>query len=103
MRRYTTPTLTFEIGADLTGCDVWITLRQGRRELTVIEFDAVEVSGGKTYVTLTLTQRQTAAFVMGRPVDVQANIIDSTGHRVASEVRQINVDRQLMEREVGSE
>jgi hypothetical protein len=36
MRRYTTPRLLIKVsGADLTGCDVYVTFRQGRREHTV--------------------------------------------------------------------
>lgn len=56
MRRFTTPTITFEVGANLTGCDAYLTLRQGNRELTITDFEDVSVSDGVTTLSVTLTQ-----------------------------------------------
>ena len=99
MRRFTTPRFEVDVGADLTGCDVYITLRQGRREFDITDFDSVEVNDGVTTFAFTLTQAQSAKFAEGRYVEIQANVIDQAGYRVASDIAKIDMGRQLMERE----
>ena len=100
MRRFTTPTITFEVGADLTGCDAYLTLRQGHRELTITDFDDMSVSEDVTTISITLTQEQSARFADNRPIEAQVNIVDQAGYRVATDVATISIGRQLMEREV---
>lgn len=100
MRRFTTPRFEVDVGADLTGCDVYLTLRQGRREIDVTDFDSVTVDGDVTTLTFTLAQAQSARFSEGREVEIQANVIDQAGYRVSSEIAKIDMGRQLMEREV---
>lgn len=99
MRRFTTPTIVFEVGADLTGCDVYLTLRQGHRELTITDLEDVSVSDGITTFSVTLTQEQSARFADNRLIETQANIVDQSGYRVATDVATISIGRQLMERE----
>lgn len=100
MRRYTTPTIIVRIeGADLTGCDVYLTFRQGRREVTVTEFEGMEVGENATSLALTLTQLQTAGFDESKPVEVQANVVDYNQYRAASDIKEVTFGRQLLERE----
>lgn len=97
MRPYTTPTYLVKIsGADLTGCTIVLTLRQGRTSLNVEEFDSVDVTSEYTNVEFTLTQVQSARFSESEPVDVQANVIDSNGYRVASNIGTIELKRQIL-------
>ena len=99
MRRFTTPTITLEVGADLTGCDAYLTLRQGFETLT-IRLDTLDdwtvTSEGAT-ASVTLTQRQSARFGEGKPVEVQANVIDQNGYRAATDIVMAVFDRQLLE------
>ena len=99
MRGFTTPTIVLEVGADLTGCDAYLTLRQGYREMTITDFEDVSVSNGVTTLSVTLTQEQSARFADNRPIEAQVNVIDQAGYRVATDIATIAIDRQLMERE----
>lgn len=100
MRRYTTPTLTLVVeGIDITACDVYVTLRQGKRLLTLtdpeMETEVVE-QRTDTKLTVTLTQEQTALFE-AVPVDVQVNYISSDGARDATEVKRVEVWPNLLQ------
>lgn len=100
MRRFTTPTLAVTIGgADLTGCDAWLTLRQGDASLTLRldGSDGWSVGEGSATGSVTLTQEQTALFVADRDVEVQANVIDANGYRWATEVATCRFGRNLLE------
>ena len=98
MRRYTTPTLTVQIqGADLTGCDIWLTFRQGRNEISVKEFESVEIGEDATTLTLSLSQIQTAQFETNSHVYVQANVVDPNGYRAATDIGEVAFGRQLLE------
>lgn len=100
MRRYTTPTIELIIGgADLTGCDVLLTLRQGGKRLTVRvdESDDWTVGDGSASGSVTLTQEQTASFDEGEDVEVQANVIDPNGNRFATEIVRCRFGRNLLE------
>lgn len=100
MDRYTTPTLEIEIeGADLSGATIAVTLRQGITVLTVTEFDSVTVDPTEetAEISLTLSQRQTALFSEGRPVEVQVNWLDSNGFRNSTEIGGVTFGRNLME------
>lgn len=99
MRRYTTPTLTLRIdGEGLAGCDVYVTLTQGETEITVTgeECTSVDVDDSGMTVRLQLTQEQTARFEPRKAVRVQANIVDSTGHRFATDIQRVSVWDNLL-------
>ena len=100
-RRYTTPSYDVQVtsDADLTGCDAYVTFRQGRRTVTVklSELDGYAVDGTTASATVTLTQEQTSAFKEGEDVEVQVNVIDQSGHRTASEIATTTFGRQLLE------
>lgn len=98
MRRYTTPTIGVTIrGADLTGCDVCLTLRQGRTvlEFSTEDFVEVEVGEDSTRVELTLTQEQSAMFDARMPYEVEANVVDSNDFRAATGIKAGRFDRNL--------
>ena len=96
---FTTPTYVAEIkGADLTDCTIVLTLKQGKQEVELTEFDNMEVDGDVTTFEFTLTQEQSGLFNFGLPVEVQANVIDHSGYRVASNIDGTYLDRQLNKR-----
>lgn len=97
MRRYTTPRILIKIeGADLTGCTLYLTFRQGRREVTIKDPD-MTVDGTTAYAEVRLSQLQTAKFREDEPVEVEANVIDSNGYRVASDIKETTFGRNLLE------
>ena len=97
MRRYTTPRILIKIeGADLTGCDVYVTFRQGRREHTV-KNPPMQIEGSDTYLEVRLTQLQSARFKHDKPVEVEANVVDSNSYRAATNIVETSLDRQLLE------
>lgn len=97
MRRYTTPRIIAKIeGADLTGCDVYFTIRQGLREHTIKNPPAV-LDGTDSYFELRLTQLQSARFRADRPVEVEANVVDSNNYRAGTDIVEHTIDRQLLE------
>lgn len=99
MRRYTTPTLTIIVeGIDLTAMDVRVTLKQGKRSLTISnpEMEAVTEEGRTdTKLDVTLTQEQTALFE-AVPLKVQVNFIDVDGARDATECKTVDVWPNLL-------
>ena len=58
----------------------------------------MEVDGDVTTFEFTLTQEQSGLFNFGLPVEVQANVIDHSGYRVASNIDGTYLDRQLNKR-----
>lgn len=97
MRRYTTPRIIIKVeGVDLTGCDVYITLRQGLREHTV-KNPPMLVDGTDAYLEVRLTQLQSARFRHDKPVEVEANVVDFNGYRAATNIAETSIDRQLLE------
>lgn len=100
MRRFTTPTVRLTIGgADLTGCDVLLTFRQGGDRITIRadESDDWTVSEDSATGTVTLTQKQTAVFDEGKDVEVQANVVDPNGNRFATGIAHVRFERNVLE------
>lgn len=98
MRRYTTPTVELAVrGADLTGCECWVSITQGASR---IETQAEpELDGEDTTLTVQLTQEQTGMLRQGS-ARVQVNWIDEGGHRNATTIREVEVDGNLLDRVV---
>lgn len=99
LRRYTTPSIGVSIaGADLTGCDVYLTLLQGGVTLTLRLDTSEDWQAGTEQAsgTVTLTQDQSAMFEEGKDVEVQANAISQDGHRWASGIATVRFGRNLM-------
>ena len=101
MKRYTTPTIELRIeGEDLEDCDVYVTLAQGAKKITVTgdELTLLDVDSTGMTAKLVLTQEQTAGFRTDSSVMVQANVIDSTGHRSATGIKKVNVWNNLLDK-----
>lgn len=100
MIQWTTPTHVHTVrGVDLTGFDVYVSYKQGRNELT-IPAGEVAHDGTDTTVTVRLTQKQTGSFKAGT-VKVQINWVTPEGNRDAVLVKSVEVDENLMAKEVG--
>lgn len=100
MIQWTTPTHVHTVrGVDLSAYDVYVTYKQGRSELT-IPAQSVTHDGTDTTVTVQLTQRQTGSFKAGT-VKVQINWVTPDGNRDAVLVKSVEVDENLMAKEVG--
>lgn len=96
MRRYTTPTIELTVrGADLTGCDCWVSIAQGKAKLEIQATPTLD--GEDTTLTVQLTQEQTGMLSRG-DARVQVNWIDQSGNRNATTIRTVEVDGNLMER-----
>lgn len=99
MRRYTTPTLPMTVPVDLTGADIYVTIKQGQRKLQKTGADVVSVydsESGKTTLSVTLTQEETGAFLAEKKAYVQVNWIFSDGTRDATNIKQIDVSENLI-------
>lgn len=102
MITYTTPTITLTVeGIDLSSNDVYVSLEQGTHLVHKTGTDLVITTDTHgqvtdTIITLVLTQEETASFNVGKAVSVQVNYINSSGVRDATEVKTINVMRNLL-------
>ena len=95
MRRYTTPTIELTVeGHDLTASDVYVTMRQQGRELTIEDAD-VALDGEDTVITFALTQEQSATFREGR-AKVEVNWVDADGFRNATAIEEMSVTPNLL-------
>lgn len=99
MIQWTTPTHVHTVeGIDLTGYDVYVSYKQNRSELSV-PADSVTYDGSRSTVTVALSQRQTGMFKAGS-VKVQINWVTYDGKRDAVRVKSVDVDENLMTKEV---
>lgn len=99
MRRYTTPTLPMTVPVDLTGANVYVTIKQGQRKLQKTGSDVVSVydsESGKTELSVSLTQEETGQFLAEKKAFVQVNWIFSDGTRDATNIKQIDVSENLI-------
>ena len=97
--QYTTPIERAVVeGVDLTGCDVWLSFQQGRRELDV-KASSVTYDGEDTTVEVPLTQLQTAGFKAGT-VQMQCNWVTPEGSRDATVLAEVEWGLNLLERVV---
>ena len=102
MINYTTPTITLTVeGADLTGQDVYVTLEQSGVELTKSGADlTLSYEDGDTTIVLSLTQEESAAFDYEKKAQVQVNFINAAGVRDATNIAQISVFKNLLDKVV---
>lgn len=106
MRRFTTPTINLRLtGADLTNCNAWLTLSQGKTLLTIRLDELEEWEPGEQVTTcaVTLTQEQSAMFTSTSPTLAQVNAVSSEGFRWASGIDSTKLGRNLMEEVVNYE
>lgn len=93
MIQWTTPTLRLTVrGADLSGTEAHVTIRQGIRdpiegEVTSVEYDAEEEA---TVVLADFTQAQTGKVRKGEAT-VQVNFVTADGRRLATAEKRIEV------------
>lgn len=99
MRRFTTPILPMTVPVDITGADIYVTIKQGQRKLQKTGEDVVSVydsESGKTTLTVTLTQEETGQFLSEKKAFVQVNWIFSDGTRDATNIKQVEVTENLI-------
>lgn len=112
MIRYTTPSITLLVeDMDLTqGQDIYVSLEQGpeanpisleKREtdLTITTDTHGQITD--TNLVFVLSQEESAMFDLNAAVKVQVNWIDASGVRQATEIRNIPVFRNLLDRVIG--
>lgn len=103
MTNYTTPTIMLTVeDKDLTGYDVYVSLEQGKIELTKSGNDIMidtETVGQitNTVISFVLSQEESAMFRFNASVAVQVNWIDASGAREATEIKGIEVMRNLLD------
>lgn len=99
MINYTTPTITLTVeGVDITQHNVYVSLEQGVRELTKTGSDLIlQSQQTDTVITFTLTQEESASFDFRKNVSIQVNWITSGGVRAATEIKSIDVMRNLLD------
>ena len=103
MVNYTTPTITLKV-EDVnisSGYDVYATLEQGKYKLTKSGSDLTLTTETvqqhtNTIITFELSQEESASFDYSRYVNVQVNWINSSGKRAATEIKTIEVMRNLL-------
>lgn len=100
MRRGTTPTFTFEVDADLTGWDTYITFEQRKLEITRKEPDVTATEDG-CVATVELTQAETLSFKPGK-ADAQLRAVKD-GTAVASTIFTFDVGDILLDGEIPQE
>ena len=104
MINYTTPTISLIVeGVDITSNDVYVTLEQGNNELTKSGSDltiAAETVGQQTNtnISFVLTQEESASFRFNASVAVQVNWISAQGVRAATEIKNVGVMRNLLDK-----
>ena len=96
MIRYTTPTITLEVDADLSASDIYVSLVQGSKE-KVVKNPSYSVSSGKTTLTFTFTQEESASFNEFESIHLQVNWITAGGTRNATEIATFNSFRNLLD------
>lgn len=99
MRRFTTPALPMTVPVDLTGADIYVTIKQGQRKLQKTGSDVISVydsESGKTTLAMTLTQEETGQFLSEKKAYVQVNWIFADGTRDATNIKQIDVSENLI-------
>lgn len=98
MIAWTTPTFPILIKGIETSneYDVYITISQGPRKVTLQPSTVVQTSDG-VQVEVTLAQVQSGIFKPGREALVQANVVDSSGYRAASNLVPVMVGLNLIE------
>ena len=96
MRRGTTPLITLTVPMDLRGWSVYITLKNGVKQLT-FENDMVSVdyADGISTLRFVLTQEQTLSFKVGE-CEIQLRAAKD-GSAVASSIGTVKIERIIMD------
>lgn len=98
IERGTTQEVTITIiGWNLTGCDIYVTFRQGARKVTRKTMDSVTYANNATKIVLTLTQQETLTFEDKKSGLVQVRWIDASGDAHKTKTAKFDVDELLYE------
>lgn len=104
--RGTTPSITLNItGVDLSDAGVWptviVTVENGRNtfDVTRDKLTAAKTDAGCT-LTFELTQEQTLALSVMRPIHVQLRAKDAGGDAIASPIASVDVADVIKEGEI---
>lgn len=99
MKRFTTPTLKLGVPLDITGSDIYVSIRQGANKLQksgtaiVAVYDSAD---DVTELSVTLAQDETAIFSVGSRVRLQVNWITPDGTRDATDIWSFEVTENLL-------
>lgn len=98
IERGTTQEVTITIiGWNLTGCDIYVTFKQGARKVTRKTMDSVTYANNATKIVLTLTQQETLTFEDKKSGLVQVRWIDASGDAHKTQTAKFDVDELLYE------
>lgn len=100
MRRYSTPTIKLTVDdIDLTdAAKILVTFDQGHAEILTKEPSAVTYDTGDSILSVDLSENETALFDYRRPVRIEINILTSTGERIPSDIVEIPIFENLLNR-----
>lgn len=99
MRRGTTPTIYCYVkGADLSGKNVYATIKQGGTEITIIDPQCTSTDTGCTLV-FTLSQEQTLKLKKSK-ANIQLRWINPDGIAAATPIKDLIIDQILKEGEI---
>lgn len=98
IERGTTQEVTITIiGWNLTGCDIYVTFKQGARKVTRKTMDSVTYANNATKIVLTLTQQETLTFEDKKSGLVQVRWVDASGDAHKTKTAKFDVDELLYE------
>lgn len=98
IERGTTQEVTITIiGWNLTGCDIYVTFKQGLRKVTRKTMDSVTYANNTTKIVLTLTQQETLTFEDKKSGLVQVRWVDASGDVHKTKTAKFDVDELLYE------
>jgi len=101
MINYTTPTISLVVeGVNISDSDVYVSIEQGKTELTKSGADLTITTETvqqvtNTLISFTLTQQESALFDYDRNADIQVNWIKN-GVRGATRIETVHVLRNLL-------
>lgn len=100
MIRGTTPDYILTVDADLSDKTVYVTISQGRVQITLTGDDlSIATDEGGSTIAIRLTQKQTLGLRAGE-AEVQVKFIDAEGITCATDIQTLTVDRALLDRVV---
>ena len=101
IERGTTQLITITIkGWDLTGCDIYVTFKQGNNALTKTTMDSVVYANNETKLKLTLSQGDTLRFADNSDGQLQVRWIDSNGSALKTKVATFRTDEALYDKAI---
>lgn len=102
MVRWTTPTFTLTVkNVNLTGYQIYVTIKQGESVVTIDYTDVtLNIVAENSILSFTLSQQDSAKFDFRNKANVQVNAINSDNHRVATDIMEIDILANLIDKEI---